>query len=192
MLRRLYEFGFRAAARPSAVWWLALVSFLESSVLPLPPDVLLVPMMLARPRRAVWLALVCTAASVAGGWLGYAIGWFLFEQVGAQILALYHYEAQFAAFQDTFQRWGVWIILLKGVTPIPYKLVTIAAGVAKLDLVRFTLASIVARGGRFVIMGLLTRRYGAPIQAIIDRYLPWVAAGLAAVAAAGVVAAGRL
>src|ERR1700740_985105 len=123
---------------------LALISFAESSFLPLPPDILLVPMTLARPGRAWLIAAVCTITSVVGGYVGYAIGYFLFEAVGLPVFEFYHMMDKYEAFKAAFAEWGAWIIVIKGLTPIPYKLVTIASGAAQFDLATFTLASLVS------------------------------------------------
>ena len=174
MLRSLYDRTMRLAGHPHAVWWLALISFLESSIFPIPPDVLLIPLTLADRRRAFWYATVCTIASVAGGWVGYAIGYALFETIGRPIIAFYHLGDDFAAFRQVFNTYGAWIVLAKGMTPIPYKLITITAGVTRLDLVTFSLASIVSRGVRFFLVALLLWYYGDPIRRFIERYLTWV------------------
>ena len=143
MLRRLYDATLRLSAHPHAMGWMAAVSFIESSFFPIPPDVLLIAMVLASPSRAFRIATVCTLASVACGWLGYAIGHFAFETIGQPIVAFYRLETQFAAFRYTFNAYGAWIVIVKGLTPIPYKLITITAGVTGLDFVTFTLSSIV-------------------------------------------------
>jgi len=171
MLSSLYLWTMRQAARPNADRVLALVAFLESSLFPIPPDVMLVPMCLAR-REAAWrYALICTVASVLGGLLGYAIGYFLIETLGEWIIRAYGYGARLDAFQQAYQEWGVWIILVKGFTPIPYKLVTIASGAAHFSLAIFTLASIATRGARFFLIAGLLWRFGQPIQSFIERRL---------------------
>jgi len=187
MLRALYDKTMRLAAHPQAVWWLALVSFLESSIFPIPPDVLLVPLVLADRRRAFWYAGVCTVSSVLGGWLGYAIGYGLFEAIGRPIIGFYHLEAQFASFQQTFNEYGAWIVLIKGLTPIPYKLITITAGATHLDLLTFSLASVVSRGGRFFIVAVLLWYFGDPIRVFIERYLTWVTTAVVVLVVGGFV-----
>ena len=166
---------------------LALVSFAESSFFPLPPDVLLVPMILARPRRAWLIAAVCTTASVVGGYVGYAIGFFLFDALGRPLLEFYHAMDKYEAFKAAFAEWGAWIIVIKGLTPIPYKLVTIASGAAQFDLVAFTLASIVSRGLRFFLLAALLWRFGEPIRDFIERRLMLVTSLLAAALVGGFV-----
>jgi membrane protein YqaA with SNARE-associated domain len=171
MMTRLYDWTMRQAARPNADRVLGVISFLESSVFPIPPDVMLVPMCLAQRERAFRFALICTIGSVLGGMLGYAIGYFLIETLGEWIIRAYGYGERLHAFQEAYQEWGVWIILIKGLTPIPYKLVTIASGAAHFSLVVFTLASIVTRGVRFFLIAALLWRYGAPIKEFIEKRL---------------------
>ena len=174
MLQSLYGRVLALSARPNAPWWLAVISFAEASFFPIPPDVLLIPMALARPQRAWWLALVCTVASVAGGALGYFIGYALFEILATPLLHAYLYEAAFARFKDSFAEYGLWVILLKGVTPIPYKIVTIASGAASFNFGTFMAASVVTRGARFFLVAGLLRYFGDPIRDFIERRLGWV------------------
>lgn len=174
MLQSLYARTMTLAGSPNAVWWLALISFAESSFFPIPPDVLLIPMILARPALAWRYAAVCTVASVAGGAFGWLIGYALFDQLAQPILAMYGYGAKYAAFQQSFQEWGLWIILIKGLTPIPYKIVTIASGAAHFDFVTFMLASIVTRGGRFFLVAVLLHFFGAPVKEFIEKRLTLV------------------
>ena len=170
------------SASPRAPLWLALVSFAESSVFPVPPDALLIPMCLARPERALRLALICTVASVLGGILGYWVGYALYEQLAAPVIRFYHYDAAAAAFIQKFNEWGLWVILVKGLTPIPYKIVTIASGAAHFPFGLFVAASVLTRGVRFFLVALLLRWYGEPVRAFIERRLTLVttlgAAGL--------------
>ncbi|MEM7526356.1 MAG: YqaA family protein [Pseudomonadota bacterium] len=171
MLRSLYDWTLRQAGQPYALWVLAGVSFIESSVFPIPPDVLLIPMILAAPHRAWWIALVCTVASVAGGLAGYALGWGAFETVGRPVLEFYGKMDAFAEFQARFAEWGAWIVFGAGVTPFPYKVITIASGVVELDLIVFTVASVLARGLRFFIVAALLKYVGPPIQGFIEERL---------------------
>ena len=150
---------------------LAAISFAESSFLPLPPDFLLVPMILAQPRRAWLIATVCTITSVLGGFVGYAIGYFLFDAIGRPILEFYNAMDRYEALRAAFQQWGVWIIILKGMTPIPYKLVTIASGVAQFDLGLFVAASIISRSLRFFLIAALLWWFGDPVREFIERRL---------------------
>ena len=179
MLQRLYSRVLALAASPNAPWWLAAVAFAESSFFPLPPDALLVPMALARPHRAWRFAAICTVASVAGGALGYLIGYALFDQLARPLLHAYHYEAAFARFQATYARWGLWVILVKGLTPIPYKIVTIASGAARFDFTVFMMASVVTRGLRFFLVAALLRRFGPPVRDFIERRLTLVTSAIA-------------
>jgi membrane protein YqaA with SNARE-associated domain len=175
MFQRLYDRTMSLASHRHAMRVLALVSFAESSVFPIPPDAMLIPMVLAHRDRAWAMAAVCTVASVLGGILGYVIGYFLFETVGRPILDFYGYQDEFQRFADAYNQWGLWIILIKGLTPIPYKLVTIASGVAHFDPVVFLLASIATRGARFFLVAALLRRFGPPIRTFVERNLTAVA-----------------
>ncbi len=174
MIQRLYARTLDVASGPHALWALLAVSFAESSFFPLPPDLLLIPMMLARPREAWRLAAYCTLASVAGGVLGYAIGYFLFDAIGRPVLEFYHAMDRYEALKAGFDRWGVWIIIVKGMTPIPYKLVTIASGVAHFDLIAFIGASIVSRSLRFFLLAAILWRFGPAARTFIERRLTLV------------------
>jgi len=180
MIQRLYRRVLALAASPRSPWWLAAVAFAESSFFPIPPDALLIPMALARPRRAWQFAAICTVASVTGGALGYLIGYALFDQLARPLLRAYHYEAAFAHFQDMYARWGLWVILIKGLTPIPYKIVTIASGAARYNFVLFMAASAVTRGLRFFLVAALLRHYGVPVRDFIERRLTLVTSAVAA------------
>jgi membrane protein YqaA with SNARE-associated domain len=171
MLQALYERTLRLAAGPNALAAMLVVSFVESSFFPIPPDILLIPMILARPRDAWRLAALCMLASVAGGLLGYAIGYFLFDAIGRPILEFYNAMDRYEALKAGFDQWGVWIIILKGITPIPYKLVTIASGVAQFDLGLFIAASIVSRSLRFFLIAALLWWFGDPVRDFIERRL---------------------
>ena len=184
LLRRLYDWMMTQAAGPHATRALATVAFLESSVFPVPPDAMLVPMVLAKPERAWRIAAVCTIASVLGGLLGYAIGYYAYEALGSLVVSPQDYETYRAAYAE----YGLWVILVKGLTPIPYKLVTIASGVAQFDLTVFVIASIVTRGARFFIVAALLRVYGEPIRHFIEKYLTWVTTGFVLLIVGGIVA----
>jgi len=171
MLRKLYERVIRLAETPAAPAWLFAIAFAEASFFPLPPDALLIPMAVAQPRLAWRFAAVATIGSVLGGALGYGIGFLLFARLAQPIIDFYHYHAAFAAFQSSFARYGVWVILVKGVTPIPYKIVTIAAGAAAFNFWVFMAASCVTRGGRFFLEALLLRYYGEPARLFIEKRL---------------------
>lgn len=171
MIRRLYDWTMALAARPRALHALGAVSFAESSFFPIPPDALLIPMVIARPDRAWLIAMVCTTASVLGGILGYAIGYYLFATVGQTVIDLYGLEDLALKFHDWYRDFGLYVILVKGLTPIPYKIVTIMSGAASFDIWVFIAASIVTRGFRFFIEAGLLRRYGAPIREFIEKRL---------------------
>jgi membrane protein YqaA with SNARE-associated domain len=171
MMQRVYDWTMRMAAHekaPTALFWIA---FAESSFFPIPPDVMLIPMVLARRDRAWLYAAICTAGSVLGGILGYAIGYFLYETLGQWLISVYGLGAQFEAYRAAYNEWGLWIILIKGLTPIPYKLVTIASGAAAFDIWVFLAASIVTRGGRFLMVAGLLYWLGEPIRAFIEKRL---------------------
>jgi len=189
MLRRIYDWCIDAADRPHALWILGAIAFAESSFFPVPPDIMLLPMSLARPARAWLFATLCTIASVAGGVLGYAIGALLYDSVGQWLINLYHLGDKVEAFRASYAEWGSVIILLKGLTPIPYKLVTITSGFAGYNIWLFILCSIIARGGRFFFVAVLLNRYGDPIRAEIEKRLGLWLAVLALVLVAGFVIA---
>jgi membrane protein YqaA with SNARE-associated domain len=189
MLRRLYDWCINAAGKPYASWIMGTVSFVESSFFPVPPDAMLIPMALARPDKAWHYATICTLASVAGGVLGYMIGALLYDSLGLWLMQLYGYGDKVEAFRDAYARYGGWIILLKGLTPIPYKIVTIASGFAGFNLGLFIVLSVVARGGRFFLVAFLLHRYGPQARAIIEERLGlWVTISVL-VLVAGIVAA---
>ena len=171
MLRRLYNWCINAAGKPHVTWILAAVSFAESSFFPVPPDTMLVPMALARPDRAYYYAAVCTVASVVGGMLGYAIGAYLYEFVGLWLISLYGYGNKVEAFREAYAHWGSWIILIKGLTPIPYKIVTITSGFAGYNFFLFVLLSMITRGARFYLTAFLLSRYGPQVRATIEKRL---------------------
>ena len=178
MLRKLYDWVFSLARSRHATPALAVVSFAESSVFPVPPDVMLAPMILARPDRAYFYAGVCTLASVLGGVLGYAIGYFLTD-LGLWLMSLIGHSDGLEEFQHWFDRWGLAVILIKGLTPIPYKLVTIAAGLAQFSFPAFVAASVVTRGGRFFLEAWILKRWGPPMLAMVEKRLAlWTVIGL--------------
>jgi membrane protein YqaA with SNARE-associated domain len=177
MLRRLYRWVLELSERPSAPWALAGVSFTESSFFPIPPDVMLVPMCLARPDRAFRYASICTIASVLGGLLGYGIGYILYDTLGSFLIQLYGYGAQAEAFRAAYAEWGHWIILIKGATPIPYKIVTITSGFAAYNLVWFFILSVITRGARFYLVAGILYLWGEPAREFIEKRLEIVAVG---------------
>jgi len=179
MLRRAYDWCIAAAHRPYALWLMGFVSFVESSFFPVPPDVMLIPMSLAQPKRAWTYATVCTLTSVAGGVLGYAIGALLYDSVGHWLISLYGYGDKVEAFREAYARWGTLIILIKGVTPIPYKIVTITSGFAGYNIWLFVAFSFVARGMRFYLVAFLLSRYGEIAREIIEKRLAfWFTLGV--------------
>src|SRR6516165_7284359 len=192
MLRRIYDWCILAADKPHALWILAGVAFAESSFFPVPPDIMLAPMSLARPKRAWLFASVCTVASVLGGILGYAIGALLYDSVGHWLINLYGLGDKVEAFRASYAEWGALIILLKGLTPIPYKLVTITSGFAGYNIWLFILFSIITRGGRFFMAAIVLNRYGEWIRVRIERHLALSVAILAIVLVAGFIIAFRL
>jgi membrane protein YqaA with SNARE-associated domain len=174
----MYDWCIAAADKPYAIWMLGFVSFAESSFFPVPPDVMLIPMALAQPQRAWLFALVCTVTSVLGGVLGYAIGALLYDSIGGWIIQLYGYGEKVEEFRAAYAAYGAWIILLKGLTPIPYKLVTITSGFAGYNLLLFILLSVITRGARFYLLAFLLHRYGPRARAIIEERLGfWVTIG---------------
>lgn len=189
MLRRLYNWVIALAERKSAPWALSGVSFAESSFFPIPPDAMLVPMCLARPDRAYFYAFICTLSSVLGGLAGYAIGYLLYDTVGKWVIDLYGYGAKSDAFRAAYAEWGHWVILIKGLTPIPYKLVTISAGFAEYNLFWFTVLSLITRGARFYLIAFLLHRWGEPAREFIEKRLEWVALGALAIIVIGFVLA---
>ena len=189
MLRRLYDWTIALSARPSAIWALGAISFAESSVFPIPPDLILIPMSLARPHRAFFYAGICTVTSVLGGLLGYAIGALLYDTVGKFLIELYGYGDKADAFRAAYAHWGHWIILLKGVTPIPYKVVTITSGFAGYDLFWFTVLSIITRGARFFVLAALLYVWGEPARDFIEKRLGLAAFLFAVVFFCGIYAA---
>jgi membrane protein YqaA with SNARE-associated domain len=188
MLKRIYDWCIDAAHKPYALWIMGAVAFAESSFFPVPPDVMLIPMSLARPQRAWVYAAICTATSVLGGLLGYAIGALLFDSVGHWLIEVYGLGGKVDAFRASYAEWGAVIILLKGLTPIPYKLVTITSGFAGYNLFWFMVLSILTRGARFFLVAVLMSRFGPSIKNVIDRHFNLVAAVSIAVIIGGFVA----
>jgi membrane protein YqaA with SNARE-associated domain len=188
MMKRLYNWMMRAAAderAPTALFW---VSFIESSFFPIPPDVMLVPMVLARRLKAWTYASIATIGSVIGGVAGYAIGYFFFEAIGLPILRLYGKDGSFDTFAHWFNEWGVLILIVKGMTPFPYKVLTITAGVTHMPLVPFMLASIVARAMRFYLIAGLLYWFGEPVRGFIEKNLNLVTTAFVVLVVAGFLA----
>lgn len=171
MLRKLYDYTMNLAAHPRAKTFLGGVSFIESSVFPIPPDVMLIPMVLANRADAWRIAAICSLFSVLGGLLGYFIGYFFFELIGEMILGLYGYQDKFEKFSDGYHEWGGWIVAFFGLTPFPYKVITIASGTVQLNLAVFIIASVLSRSARFFLVAGLLKAFGEPIRNFIERYL---------------------
>jgi membrane protein YqaA with SNARE-associated domain len=171
VIRSLYDWTMNLASHRHAGFALFLIALIESSVFPIPPDILLIPMIIAAPTKAWRYALICLVGSVLGGMIGYGIGFFLFETVGRPVLELYGYGAKFDQFRDYYNEWGAWAVLIAGVTPFPYKVITILSGVTALDPIVFTLASIAARGLRFFVIAALIWKFGPAIRDFIEKRL---------------------
>jgi len=178
MLKRLYDWTIRLSESPRAPYALGAVSFAESSFFPIPPDVMLLPMAMAKPQKAWFYAAICTITSVLGGILGYAIGALLYDSVGQWLIKFYGLGDKLDGFRALYQQYGHWIILIKGFTPIPYKLVTIASGLAAYDFFWFVVLSIITRGARFFFLAGILNRYGVPLRRFIEENLALVAIGL--------------
>ena len=185
MFRKLYDWVMRLARHRHAIRYMGAVSFAESSFFPIPPDVMLVPMVLARRDQAWLIATVCTVASILGGIVGYGIGYFLYETVGEWLIKLYGLQSGAAEFQATYEKWGAIIILAKGLTPIPFKLVTIVSGLAKFNFGMFVLTATITRAARFFVLAALLRHYGEPIQDFIEKRLNLVATAFLVLLVAG-------
>lgn len=193
MFRNLYKQLLALAETRYAPAWLFGVAFAEASVFPLPPDALLIPMVLARPRRAWLLAFICTAGSVIGGLFGYWIGAHVFDQIAMPVVRFYHAEAAYHAFLAFYARWGFWAILFKGLTPIPFKLVTIASGAAHFDFRAFVAACVITRGGRFfLIEAVPLRLFGDRARDFIERRLGLISLLVLLAAVAGILVVTRL
>lgn len=188
MIRKLYNWTMELAAHKHSDWALAAVSFIESSIFPIPPDAMLVPMCIARRQKAFHYAAICTIASVIGGLFGYAIGYFFFETWGRHILEIYGMTEKFSALQEKYDMYGGWIIFAKGLTPFPYKILTILSGVMHMSLAIFIVSSVACRSLRFFIVAGLLWKYGAPIQIFIEKYLTWVALAFLALIVGGFMA----
>ena len=185
MIHRLYTWTLSLAEHPRALWALAIVAFIESSFFPIPPDIMLIPMILAARSQAFRIALVAVVASVAGGLFGYAIGAFAFESIGQPILASLGKESSMAAFNDKFNAYGTWAVLIAGVTPFPFKVITIMSGWTGMALVPFVLSALVARALRFFAVALLLYYFGPPIRRFIERHLGLVFTAFVLILGAG-------
>jgi len=188
MLRRLYDWALSFADKPYAVPVMATISFADSSFLPLVPDVLLVPMVLGKPRKAMYYAAVCTLASVAGAVLGYMIGAFLWNTLGQWLIKIYGGQEKAELFRQLYAEWGAWVIVIKGFTPIPYKLVTIVSGFAGYNFPAFIALSLLTRGARFFALAFILQRYGSPVREILDRHLSTIVSLFLVILVGGVLA----
>ncbi|ALH78887.1 cytochrome B [Sphingopyxis macrogoltabida] len=192
IIQRLYNWTMEKSAHPQAEFWLALVSFVEASFFPIPPHPLLGLMCLANPKKAVRYAIICTLASVAGGIFGYGIGFFLYESVGLWLLGVLGLTDAFPPAACYLRQYGAEIILIKGATPIPFKLLTITAGFIHMNFWTFLWASLASRAFSFMLVGILFRLFGAPIKAFIDKYLIWVTGAFVVAVVAGFLAISAL
>lgn len=174
LMHKIYDSIINLSGNKNALFWLFVISFVESSFFPIPPDIMLIPMILATPKKAWRIAGVCTLASVIGAYLGYVIGYYFFEMVAEPLLNFYGYLEKFNEFKHLYEQWGAWIVFGAGITPFPYKIITIASGVVHLNLLVFTIASIVARGLRFFLIAWLLKVYGERMRVFIEKNLGWL------------------
>ena len=171
MIKSFYNWIINLSTTPYALWALAVIAFSESSFFPIPPDILLIPMIIAKPKNAYFIAFIAMIASVVGGGLGYYIGLKFYETVGLVIINFYHAQQLFSDFQTQFNKHGALAILFAGVTPFPYKVITISSGIAGISFFQFLIFSFIARGTRFFIIAILLRFYGEPIRNFIEKHL---------------------
>lgn len=184
-LRRAYHWTLAWANHPQASWALFFIALIEASFFPIPPDILLLALALGRPDLALRFASICTAGSVLGAALGYAIGLFLFASVAEPVLQLYHLMPQFHEVEHWFAEWGLWLVLVAGFSPIPFKVITIAAGAFGLPFVGFLLVALLSRGARFFIEGSLLRWGGVRLRQWVESYFEWLTVGVTVLVAAG-------
>lgn len=173
-IKKIYDWAMNIASNPKGLIILCAVSFVESSFFPIPPDIFLIPLVLARRAEAFKIAFYTTLSSVLGGVFGYMIGWFLYDSIGVKILNFYHYTQQFETFCSYYNEWGAWIVFGAGLTPFPYKIVTIASGVTHLNFWVFIMASVIARGLRFYLVAGLLWKFGIPMKTFIEKNLGWL------------------
>lgn len=174
LIHKTYDTMLSLSAKDHAMLFLFLVAFAESSFFPVPPDVMIIPMVLATPQKAWRIAGLATFASVIGGYFGYIIGSCFFDLIAKPLLEMYDALDQFKEFENYYHLYGAWIVFGAGITPFPYKIITIASGVVHLDLFIFTIASILARGIRFFLVAWLLKKYGAPMKVFIEKNLGWL------------------
>ena len=170
IFRNLYDWTLKKASHKSATWFLSIISFAESSFFPIPPDIILIPMVLAKRTKAFFYALICTLCSVLGGIFGYLIGLLLFNSIGILLINLYHLEEQVTQFKEYYNSYGAWIVIIAGFTPFPFKVITIASGLFQLNFIIFILCSAISRGARFYLVSALLYLYGDGIKIFIDKY----------------------
>ena len=170
ILRKTYDWTLEKSKHPKAVWFLSLISFSESSVFPIPPDIILIPMIIAKRTKAWFYAFICTISSVIGGLAGYCIGYFFFNSLGILIVEYYGLNDQFSVFEKYYKQYGILIVLGAGFTPFPFKFITIASGVFGLNVFLFTAVAIIARGLRFYLLAFLLKLFGQVIEQLIDKY----------------------
>ena len=173
-VRKIYDSVFHLSKENGAIYWLFAVAFIESSFFPIPPDVMLIPMILAAPKKAWSIAGVATVGSVIGAYLGYAIGFYFFQLIAEPLLNFYGYLEKFNSFKELYNQYGAWIVFGAGITPFPYKIITIASGVVHMNLIVFTIASIIARGMRFYLVAWLLKKYGETMREFIEKNLGWL------------------
>lgn len=171
LVQKTYDIMLDLSAKDNAILFLFIVAFIESSFFPIPPDIMLIPMILATPNKAWRIATTATVASVLGGYLGYGIGIFAFDLIAKPILEFYSAFAQFHEFENYYHEYGAWIVFGAGITPFPYKIITIASGVVHLDPIIFGIASVLARGLRFFLVAWLLKKFGAPMKIFIEKHL---------------------
>lgn len=173
-VRKIYDAVFHLSKDNGAMYWLFAVAFIESSFFPIPPDVMLIPMILAAPEKAWKIAGVATVGSVIGAYFGYAIGFYFFQLIAEPLLGFYGYLDKFNSFKNLYNQYGAWIVFGAGITPFPYKIITIASGVVHTNLLVFTVASIIARGMRFFLVAWLLKKYGEAMREFIEKNLGWL------------------
>lgn len=173
-VRKIYDAVFHLSKDNGAMYWLFAVAFIESSFFPIPPDVMLIPMILAAPDKAWKIAGVATVGSVIGAYFGYAIGFYFFQLIAEPLLSFYGYLDKFNSFKNLYNQYGAWIVFGAGITPFPYKIITIASGVVHTNLLVFTVASIIARGMRFFLVAWLLKKYGEAMREFIEKNLGWL------------------
>lgn len=171
LTKKIYDTTLNLASKKNALIWLFAISFIESSFFPIPPDIMIIPMVLATPKQAYKIASIATVASVLGGYFGYFIGVYGFELIARPLLEFYGYMDGFIKFENYYNEYGAWIVFGAGITPFPYKIITIASGAVHLNLIVFTIASILARGIRFYLIAWLLKRFGEPMKGFIEKNL---------------------